>query len=303
MNIRIGYYPLFDMLLAFRQLFSVERFKPFNDNMNTIKDKLDPSDLEFIHTIGTTTRGWLEPISKLVDLHIDGQSNTEEILLNLLNKPDLLFGYNKEIKAEHATELLNLWRSFFSIDIAKNTKVTLDKTLEIHDKVDKKGAIDYITNISDRVKLLDENTLKFMIKPDHEEEIGDISNIIIMPSIYAVRDLTFWHSGTDYVFFISTKAQSDKTLEPSDNLLLKTMALNDKTRLKMLKILNTSHYCSTEMAEKLKMNPSTVSRHFKLFKDAGFVEIFAQEKNTVYYTLNKTEIQNSLDLIYKFIAE
>lgn len=39
MNTKVGYYPLFDMLLALRQLFSIERFKPYNDLMSQIEEK------------------------------------------------------------------------------------------------------------------------------------------------------------------------------------------------------------------------------------------------------------------------
>jgi len=303
LNIKIGYYPLFDMVLALRQFFSVERFKPYNDSMLTAEDKLTENDINFIQTIGNETRGWLKVLAHMTELHVNGLTNAEELLLKLLKTPELIFSDMASPDIKTSDHLLKLWQEIFSLEIAKHSKLLFDKTLEINNTVDDIGVIQYITQISDRVKLIDDKTLKFMIKPDHEEQLCNISNIIIMPSHFAVRDLTFWHNGTDYIFFISTKASSDKTLEPSDNLLLKTMAFNDKTRLKMLRLLSLGHYSSSEMAEKLDVNPSTVSRHFKLFKDAGFVEIFSQEGNTVYYTLNNSEIKDSLNMVYNFIDE
>ncbi len=245
----------------------------------------------------------MKVIAKLIDTHVSGTSNTEEIILKLLNDPSILFSDMDSPNAQTSETFLKLWQNIFNTETAKHSKALLDKSIEINNQVSKDGAVSYLTGISDRVNKINETTLKFMIKPDHEEKIEDIENIIIMPSVFAVRNLTFWHSGKTYVFFISLNASKDKSLEPSDNLLLKAMALNDKTRLKMLRILNNGHCSSSEMAEKLEVNPSTVSRHFKLFKDAGFVEVFTQEGNTVYYTLNKSEIQTSLNMIYTYIDE
>ena len=84
-------------------------------------------------------------------------------------------------------------------------------------------------------------------------------------------------------------------------LLLKTMALNDRTRLKMLKILSSANYSTGNMAEILNVNSSTISRHFKLFKDAGYVDISAQEGNSIYYSLNENELKNSFNMIFDYI--
>lgn len=303
MNIKIGYYPLFDMLLALRQLFSIERFKPYNEVMSQVEAKMTPEDSLFIQSVGDETRGWLKVMAKMIDTHVNGVSNTEEVILSLLHNPDILFSDMSSADTKTSEAFLKLWQSLFNTETSKHSKALLEKSIEINSQITRDGVIPFLTGISDRIKRIDEATVKFMIKPDHEEKIDDIENIIILPSVFAVRNLTFWHSEKNYVFFVSLNASEDKSLEPSDNLLLKTMALNDKTRLKMLKILGEGHCSSSEMAEKLNVNPSTVSRHFKLFKDVGFVEIFTQEGNTVYYALNKSEIQASLNMIYKFIDE
>ena len=303
MNTKIGYYPLFDMLLALRQLFSIERFRPYNDIMTQIESKITAEDSDYIQSIGAETRGWLKVIAKMIDTQVNGITNTEEIVLKLLADPSLLFSDMNSADIQTSETFLKLWQNLFNTETAKHSKALLDKSIEINNQISDDAVIPFLTGVSDRIKQIDEETLQFMIKPDHEEKIDDIENIIIMPSVFAVRNLTFWHSGKNYVFFISLNASKDKSLEPSDNLLLKTMALNDKTRLKMLRILSDGHCSSSEMAEKLEVNPSTVSRHFKLFKDAGFVEVFTQEGNTVYYTINKSEIQSSLNMVYKYIDE
>jgi DNA-binding transcriptional ArsR family regulator len=92
-------------------------------------------------------------------------------------------------------------------------------------------------------------------------------------------------------------------IEPSDMLLLRTLAVNDRTRLKMLKLLAERSYSTNDMAERLNMNASTVSRHFKVFKDAGFVDICSQEGNFIYYSLNLREIKSSFKGILDYIKE
>jgi DNA-binding transcriptional ArsR family regulator len=71
----------------------------------------------------------------------------------------------------------------------------------------------------------------------------------------------------------------------------------------MLKILSTGNYSTADIAEKLNINSSTISRHFKLFKDAGFVDIFSQEGNSIYYSLNIKEIEQSFKMIFYYIKE
>jgi DNA-binding transcriptional ArsR family regulator len=122
-----------------------------------------------------------------------------------------------------------------------------------------------------------------------------------MPSIFASRNLTFWHKDNNYLFFVSKGSRTSQPLEPSDQLILKTLAFNDKTRLKMLRLLSTDNYNTAEMSEKLNNNPSTISRHFKLFKDAGYVNIFSQEGNFINYSLNHSEIEKSLKEIANYI--
>jgi DNA-binding transcriptional ArsR family regulator len=148
-----------------------------------------------------------------------------------------------------------------------------------------------------------ENALNVHIKPEHVIQLDKMQSAIVMPSIYASRRLTFWYSGHSYLFYISLDTFSYENIEPSDMLLLKTLAVNDRTRLKMLKLMADRSYSTNEMAERLNMNASTVSRHFKVFKDAGFVDISSQEGNFIYYSLNIEEIRNSFKDVLNYIVE
>lgn len=293
------------MALAFRQLYCGERFKPYIGSLDNIYHKMTEEEKEFIYSFGEATTGWLEVLEKLIDVTLHSTASIEEIILNITKSPELLIKNQKSnVNIKEASESFKkLYQNHFNSEIAKNNKNIFDKVIEISNKIDEQQAVNYLLSISDRIKKEDENTLKFFIKPDHKVNINEITNIIIMPSIFASRNLTFWYNGTDYLFYISINSFEYQPIEPSDMLLLKTLAFNDRTRLKMLKILSTGNYSTAEIAEKLNINSSTISRHFKLFKDAGLVDIFSQEGNSIYYSLNIKEIDQSFKMIFNYIKE
>jgi len=302
MNIKVGYYPILDMVLAFRQLYSGERFKPYINSLDNIHNKMSEDEKKFILSFGEATTGWLDALEKLIKITLRGTSGAEELIVNLVKEPEMLLVQDKEVKGE-GENFKKLYQNYFNNEISKNNKIIFEKVIEISNKIDEQGVINYLLSTSDRMKMENENTLKFFIKPDHKVDINKITNVIVMPSIFASRNLTFWYNGKDYLFFISINSFEYQPIEPSDMLLLQTLALSDRTRLKMLKILSAGNFSTGDLAEKLNINSSTISRHFKLFKDAGFVDIFSQEGNSIYYSLNVKEIEKSFESILYYINE
>ncbi|MGE5677401.1 MAG: ArsR/SmtB family transcription factor [Pseudomonadota bacterium] len=302
---KIAYYPLLDMILAFRQLYSGERFKPFCGAMEVFESKLSPSEKDSIISIGDRTEGWLGVIERFIELSGNGIVSPEELILSAIRRPGILEGRKvpSEITGELAVFIKSMWSSYFNSDAGRYGKNILDKVIGISEAIDAHGLMYFILEISDRMEKCGENSLKVHIKPDHTIRFDDVSSSIIMPSLYASRSLTFWYSGQDYLFYISMTAEESDDIEPSDMLLLRTLAFNDRTRLKMLRLLSGRSYTTNEMAEKLNMNASTVSRHFKVFKDAGFVDIQNQEGNSIFYSLNIREIGNSFKHLFDFIKE
>lgn len=304
LDIKLGYYPILDMCLAIRQIYSYERFKPFVESLEEIYSKIPRDVKEKINKSGELTNGWLNLLEELIDLTIKGMVSPEEILLtnnNFIVKASNDYNLTEFHKKEILELFKKLWVDYFSNEVAKNNKSIFARTLNIDSDIESKGLIKYIVEDSDRFQLVNDDTLKVKIKPEHIVNISQLKKVIVMPSVFASRKVTFWNQGDNYLFYISMNSTQEKDIEPSDMLLLKTLALNDKTRLKMLRLLSQSSYSVGDMAIKLNVNPSTVSRHFKVFKDAGYVDVFNQEGNSVYYTLNGEEIKNSLQVIWQFI--
>lgn len=304
MNLKIGYYPVLDMLLGLRQLYAVERFQPFGEVMKNIEQRMDKNEKDLLNEIGDKTNGWLEIIEVFINLTGIGMSGPEELLIaldrdnRLNNYTNLSPGEKKEL----SLFLRNMWIKFFSSEIAKNSKRTFEKAVEISQRIDESRLWEYLITTSDRIRRVNEDELEILIKPVHKFNVTRLDSVYVMPSVFATRKLTFWNNSTDYIFYISSELEKKEDEEPSDMLLLKTLALNDKTRLKMLRILSSGNYSVGDIAEKLNINSSTASRHFKVFKDAGFVDVFSQEGNTVYYSINKNEIKRSLNMILKYVG-
>lgn len=308
MNLKLGYYPILDMTLALRQIYSGERFKPFIPILEDVNNKLSENEKDFIFNIGEETRGWLHFLEKVIKITADGITSPEEFILMLRNT-DKIFSNKFSI----------LWQNYFNSEIARNNKKIFEKTLSINkeleeikqDKYSSKtfcndindSLKDYILKITDRVEDCGNHSVKVIIKPEHVIDFSKIQTAIVMPSIFACRNFTFWYNEQNYIFYISINSSECEYLEPSDMLLLKTLALNDKTRLKMLRMLSQNSYTTVDMANILNMNSSTVSRHFKVFKDSGFVDIFNQEGNSIYYSLNINEIKKTFSMILKYIQK
>ena len=299
MQTKIGYYPLLDAALAMRQIFSVERFKPFCPSLEIIDSRITKEDREQVMSIAPFTEEWLDVIKNLIDLTMEGIVSTEELFLKAFHSPALFFGHSGT--SEHVDFLSEIFYNHVSVEASKYTKQIRKKSIEISEASSTQGIIDYILSLSDRFEKTDSNRIKFNIKPELSVSIEDIETIIVMPSVFSSRNVSFWYSGNVFLFFVALDSKVMSLEEPSDMLLLRTLAFNDKTRLKMLKTLAHSALSANEMAEIMGVNASTVSRHFKVFKDTGFVDIQSQEGNSVYYSINENEIKKSIETIYDYI--
>lgn len=297
MGIKLGYYPILDEALCMRQIYSVERFKPYSEALEWVDGRLSESERESIMNMGEKSGGWLSAISSGIDLVTDGVSTFEESMVKIIHEPSLIF---EEGTKEMADRFLSMWWNHCSLQKTKHDKEISDKLMEISQYQNKEELIEYLLSLSDRIKRVNDEIV-FNIKPDHRVSIEDIDNIIVMPSVFASRNLIFWYSGNTYLFYVSLGSRKMSLEEPSDMLLLRTLAFNDKTRLKMLRALEQSSMSVNDMAEKLKINPSTVSRHFKVFKDTGFVDIQKQEGNSIYYGLKEGEIKKAFQMISNYI--
>ncbi len=78
------------------------------------------------------------------------------------------------------------------------------------------------------------------------------------------------------------------------------MALACDQRLKILELLREKERCSCELVPLLNIDPSVVSRHLSLLRDAGLIEGRKQGIN-IYYSIADRRIFDLLDIAKQLI--
>ncbi len=79
-----------------------------------------------------------------------------------------------------------------------------------------------------------------------------------------------------------------------DMFLKSVSALNDETRIRLLKFINTNgKVCVCDLEKSFNMIQSRLSRHLKILKEAGFLDL-SREGRWAYYSLkeNLDEFRN-----------
>jgi len=100
--------------------------------------------------------------------------------------------------------------------------------------------------------------------------------------------------GVSHFMGMKTTLDIDKA-----SIILKLMG--DKTRLTMLKLLQTNHYCVCEFVALFNISQSAISQHLRKLKDVGLVSENRQGQ-WIFYSLNSHHdsyefVLNLLDLI------
>lgn len=281
---KTGYYSLLDTALVLRQVYSINRFQPFNETLSSIKNKMSQDELSTIQSIGQVTGGWLKVVECLMTQVLKGMTSPEELLLKAMDAPHLIFG-------PHGTKdmvrfLAHIWSHYCFAEISKQHPNIMVTATELNQYKSNDTLIEALANQSDRITYKDK-LLTFEIQPVFKIELEDIENIIIMPSVFASRHLSYWYLDKCILFYVSIHKDTCDIKGPSDMLLLRTLAFNDKNRLKILKLLSQQAMSVNDIAEAIQVNPSTASRHMKIFKDVGYVDLLTKEGNAQYYALNK----------------
>jgi DNA-binding transcriptional ArsR family regulator len=304
METRIGYFPVLDAALALRQAFDSVRFQPYNPLMEAIAGRLTARDRTLLEEGGEATRGWLWVIEALLEPGAAGLLGTEEGLLRLENEalpasesdprlPESAFAGARVL-------LARTLRTGIAPEASRRARQLVDTTSSIAAGIREAGVWPYLLGRSDRMCRAKSGEIVFRVKPEMRIRAEEVERIIILPSLVVTRRLSFWRSGSTLLFYISTASPAPMD-DPPDSLLISALAVGDRTRLRMLRHLAGHPATNLEMAEFLGVNPSTASRHFKLFKDAGFVDVRELEGGRAEYELTPEGVTEALDAIVAFI--
>ncbi len=85
-----------------------------------------------------------------------------------------------------------------------------------------------------------------------------------------------------------------------ESFILRSKAISDPTRVRMLKLLETGELCVCEIMDVLKIGQSIASKHLGILKTAGLVE--SRKRGTwSYYRLSQRSRDHNKDFL-KFVA-
>lgn len=314
MEVRIGYFPVLDGALALRQACEAERFSPFNPAMQGILDHLSQEERAHVDDVGAATDGWLGVLGILLEEGAAGFKGSEEGLVQLTHAPHSALPLRtrepfeglgrrsivpEEPIVSAACKLLGaVLRTGIAPEAARKSRCLLAASEDIDQRIRQLGPWRYLMGVSDRMRWAETGEIVFRIEPEFRMREEDVRRVVVTPSVVATRRLTFWRNGATLVFFVSASAPG--TLDdPPDGLLLTALAVGDRTRLRMLRRLSEGAVTNLEMAEYLGVNPSTASRHFKVFKDAGFVEI--RDGGRAEYQLRSGAMERAFEAILAFV--
>ncbi|HNX31683.1 MAG TPA: helix-turn-helix domain-containing protein [Holophaga sp.] len=294
MELRLGYFPVLDAALVLRQAFESVRFQPFAPAMEVLAGRFTAAEKAALEAVGEATGGWLRVLEALMDPGTAGLLGSEEGLLRLEEAAAA------DPRSAAWPLLAQVVRTGIAPEASRRARHLLDATAAIGRGVREAGAWNYLLGLSDRFYRAKSGEFVFRIKPELRVREEEVERLIITPSLVASRRLTFWKRGGTVLFYLSSSLPGVPG-EPPDGLLLSALAVGDRTRLRMLRRL-ADHPCTNlEMAEFLGVNPSTASRHFKLFKDAGFVELREGEGGRMEYELSPESLARALEAIVAFI--
>jgi DNA-binding transcriptional ArsR family regulator len=305
MELRIGYFPVLDAALVLRQAFDFVRFQPYNPVMEALAARFTARDKALLEEGGEVTRRWLWVIEALLEPQAAGLLGVEEGLLRLEHGalPDghVPDGHVPEPILTAGRQLLaRVLRTGIAPEASRRARQLLEATSAINRGIQEAGAWEYLLGLSDRVYRAKTGEFVFRIKPELRVREEEVTRILVTPSLVVTRRLSFWRSGSTMLFYVSIASPATAD-DPPDSLLLSALALGDRTRLRMLRRLAGHPSTNLEMAGFLGVNPSTASRHFKLFKDAGFVDVREAEEGRTEYELAPEAVSVALEAIVQFI--
>lgn len=146
----------------------------------------------------------------------------------------------------------------------------------------------FIARFSDRVSLAgDGDSLILHWGKGMRVPLAELDRILFVPSAFCPRRLMFYRVGRLQIFFYSPRnLRPPAAAEAPESLLLGFSALADSTRLKLLRLLSRERLPAQEMARRLDLNESTVSRHLRILVEAGLLGRTRQEGRFIFYSVN-----------------
>ncbi len=268
--------PLLDMALSLVVLQNPERFGGAAPWMPRVLERLPEGLLERLREMGERT----DLFAVAMDLE-DGPS---------LPATDAI-GRLRETDPALASDLLTYWAAI-SPEVAAKAGLLAESVQKEPARLARMDPPAFIRSFSDRVEVTgDGKALVLHWGRGLRVPLEELKRILFVPSAFCPRRLMFYRLGPVQIFFYDPLHEEPAVDgEAPESLILGFSALADPTRLKLLRLVARETLPAQEMARRLGVNESTVSRHLRLLVEAGLVGRDRQEGKYVYYSFEPARI-------------
>lgn len=269
--IQFRYSPLLDMALSLLVVQNPERFGSAASWEQRVLDRLPEGLLERLRTLGQQT----DLFALALDLEESTPLPTPDALRQLANRdPEL------------ASALEAYWEAV-SPEIGARVGLLTEAIQREASLLAQVDPIAFISRFSDRVSVAgDGDALVLHWGKGMRVPLEDLHRILFVPSAFSPRRLMFYRLDKIQIFFFDPlHRQAEEPEEAPESLLLGFSALADVTRLKLLRLIARQRLPAQEMAKRLGLNESTISRHLRLLAEAGLVGRAGQEGKYILYEL------------------
>lgn len=280
--------PLLDMALSLLVLQNPERFPNAGAWVRRVSDRLPDGLLDQVKEIGERV--------DLFELAMELESGPA------LPTPDLLRRL-QERERTLGSVLLRYWDAI-SPEVAAQAGLLAESAQRELAQLAGSDPLAFICHFSDRVCIgPDGETLLLRWGKGMRVPLRQLERILFVPSAFCPRRLMFYRLGPVQIFFYTPLAdEPEPSGEPPESLILGFSALSDATRLSLLRLIARERLPAQEMARRLGLNESTVSRHLRLLVEAGLVGRERQEGKFVIYTLQPERIDELAAVVKAFLG-
>lgn len=287
--ITFRFSPLLDLSLSLLVIQNPERFSRGTAWEQRVLERLPVGVLEQLGAFGER----VDLFGLAVELE-RGQA---------LPTPDLLQRYARDAEPEAGAALLAYWEAI-AAEVAAYAGLLASSIQAETARLAQMDPVAFICRFSDRVSVAgDGDAIILHWGKGMRVPLADLQAIWFVPSAFCPRRLMFYRLGSVQIFFYDPlHAEPAVVAEAPESLMLGFSALADTTRLRLLGLIAQEAVPAQEMARRLGVNASSISRHLRVLVEAGLVGRERQEGKFVIYGIQGERIDELSDHLKAYLG-